>query len=142
MLDFANLLYSTCPGPSRLLYPKHESMIPMKVRSFFSSMVWSIVILTGSMFFSSPSMAASQGTISITGTLVAVNISDTPNAIVLKALNKDKEELIVGATVHPEVDILRGTQKVSLKSLKVGETIQLVYSKTLEGLVAHTIHVR
>ena len=89
-----------------------------------------------------PAMAAVQGPISITGTIIAVNTTDTPNTIVLKAFNKEKEELIVGATVHPEVEIFRGKKNVPLGSLKEGETVRLVYSKTLEGLVAHAIHVR
>ncbi len=114
----------------------------MNIRSFISLMGYAIVIVLGSMCLSSLSMADGQSTISITGTLVAVNIIDTPNAIVLKTHTKAKEELIVGATVHPEVEVLRGTKKVSLGSLKVGETVRLVYSKTLEGLVAHSIHVR
>lgn len=114
----------------------------MKMFSFFSGMVWCIVMLMGSVLLSGPTMAAGSGTLRITGTLVAVNLTDTPNAIVLKALNKANEELIVGATVHPEVEILRGNKKITLDSLKMGETVQLVYSKTLEGLVAHAIHVR
>lgn len=77
------------------------------------------------------------------GKVIAVNVKDSPNVIVLKAMTGPRnEEVVVGATVHPEVEITRGVRRVQLHSIRVGDVVDLIYTKTLEGLVAQSIHVQ
>lgn len=78
----------------------------------------------------------------VQGEVMVVNVQDTPNVIVLRGVTSKNVELIVGATVDSEVDITRGDQRVSLSELQVGELVDMVYVKTLEGLIARSINVR
>ncbi len=82
------------------------------------------------------------GVRSVRGQVVAVNVKDMPQVIVIKAMTADKKELIVGATVDSGAEIVRGSQRVALKDIKVGESVQLTYSKNPDGLVARSIRVR
>jgi hypothetical protein len=73
------------------------------------------------------------------GTIVAVNVEDSPNVIVVRVTLPGKKELIVGATVKATTAISRGSQQVRLENLKAGENVVLTYVKGANGLVAHSI---
>ena len=98
-----------------------------------------IAILVGS---SSVTSAGEKRNLRVKGTVIAVNVQDTPNTIVVKTFTAAKEELIVGVTVHPEVEITRGKKPTTLESIDLGEEVVLVYSKTPEGLVGHSVQIR
>lgn len=78
----------------------------------------------------------------VRGEVVAINVQDSPNTIVVKALKGGKDELIVGATVGTDTKIMRGKQKIGLDALKMGESVDLSYVKQEDGLVARSIHAR
>lgn len=99
-------------------------------------------VLVGTIAVAASSFASQTERMKVRGEVVAVNVNDTPNVIVLRSTTGKNQELIVGATVDPDVRITRGTTRVRLSNLKVGESVDLVYVKTLEGLVARSIHVR
>jgi hypothetical protein len=84
---------------------------------------------------------ADQPTRTVKGEVVAVNVTDSPPVIVVKAMTAKKQELIVGAVVESGTAITRGGKKVTLDSLKVGETASVTYVKNDDGLVARAIHV-
>jgi hypothetical protein len=86
--------------------------------------------------------AASDATArTVQGEVVAVNVSDSPPVIVIKAMAGNKET-IVGATVGSGVEITKGKQRVSLDSLKVGDKVSVTYVKKQDGLAARSIHAR
>lgn len=78
----------------------------------------------------------------VRGEVVAINVQDSPNTIVVKAMKGSKEELIVGATVGADTKIVRGKQKIGLDALKMGESVDLSYVKQDDGLVARSIQAR
>lgn len=86
--------------------------------------------------------AASEGAVrTVQGEVVAVNVTDSPQVIVVKAM-AGRKEMIVGATVESGAEITRGKQRVSLDSLKVGDKVSITYVKNQDGLVARSIHAR
>jgi hypothetical protein len=86
--------------------------------------------------------AASESSVrTVQGEVVAVNVTDSPHVIVVKA-EMGKKETIVGATVESGVEITRGKQRVSLDSLQVGEKVALTYVKKNDGLAARSIQAR
>lgn len=79
----------------------------------------------------------------VRGEVVAVNRSDTPPVIVVAAkVGKKQEELIVGASVEAGAQITRGTQRLTLSDIKVGQTVELTYVKNEQGLRAQSIRVK
>ncbi|MBI4400637.1 MAG: hypothetical protein HY581_03265 [Nitrospirae bacterium] len=78
----------------------------------------------------------------VRGEVVAINVNDSPNVIVVKTMTAKKQELIVGATVESGAEITRGPNRVSLNDIKVGETVDLTYIKNEDGLVARSVHAR
>jgi hypothetical protein len=78
----------------------------------------------------------------VRGTVVATNVAVDPQTIVVNVPLPNKEELVVGARVTPDTKITRGKQVVRLADVKTGETTELSYLKTSEGLIARSIHVR
>lgn len=87
--------------------------------------------------------AASEGKLlTVKGEVVAVNLKVDPQVIVVKAMTRNKQELIVGATIEKGATITRGSRPVKLADIKVGEAVDLTYLKNADGLVARSIHVR
>lgn len=78
----------------------------------------------------------------VRGTVVATNVGVDPQTIVVNVSLPNKEELVVGARVTPDTKITRGKQAVRLADVKTGETTELSYLKTSDGLIARSIHVR
>lgn len=87
--------------------------------------------------------AAPEGMVrTVRGEVVATNLNDTPHTIVMRVLLPNKEELTVGASVPPNTRITRAKQPATLADIKVGESVDLTYGKTRDGLVAQAIHAR
>ncbi|TAJ33346.1 MAG: hypothetical protein EPO64_01045 [Nitrospirae bacterium] len=87
--------------------------------------------------------AATDSTVrTVRGEVVAVNVADSPQVIVVKAVAAKKQELIVGAVVEAGTVITRGKQKVALDNLQVGEQVDIAYLKNEDGLIARSIHAR
>jgi hypothetical protein len=78
----------------------------------------------------------------VQGDVVAVNVKDSPNVIVVRVMMAGKKELIVGAVVDAKTAISRGAQHVRLEDLKVGESVVVTYVKRPDGLFAHSIQGR
>lgn len=78
----------------------------------------------------------------VRGTVMAANPAVDPQTIVVKVILPNKEELIVGARVPTDTEITRGTKATKLADLKMGETAELTYLKSPDGLIARSIHVR
>jgi hypothetical protein len=78
----------------------------------------------------------------VRGTVTATNSTVDPQTIVIKVMLPNKEELTVGARVPTDTKITRGTKTVRLADLKVGESADITYLKSPDGLVARSIHVR
>jgi len=91
---------------------------------------------------SSSGLAFENDALRVQGKVVAVNLGVSPQVIVVRTVSEKNKEVIVGATVNQEVEITKGRRRVGLKTIKVGEIVDLVYAKTLEGLVAQSIRVR
>ncbi len=105
---------------------------------------WALMVILGVSGAAVPFAGAETGPAvrSVRGEVVAVNVKDSPQVIVVKAMTPDRKELIVGATVDSGAEITRGSQRITLKDIKVGESAQLTYTKNPDGLVARSIRVR
>ena len=87
--------------------------------------------------------AAPEGKVlTVKGEVVAINLKVDPQIIVVKAIMQNKQEMIVGATIEKRATITRGKKPVALADLKIGETVDLTYLKSGDGLAARSIHVR
>lgn len=105
---------------------------------------WGLLMGMAVLWAATPPVSAESktGVRAVRGDVVAINVHDSPNVIVVKAMKGGKNELIVGATVGADTTIRRGKQKVGLETLKVGESVDLTYVKQDDGLVARSIHAR
>jgi len=89
------------------------------------------------------SAAATEATPrTVHGTVLAANPAITPQTVVVKVILPSKEELIVGVRVPTDAKITRGTRAAKLADLKVGESADLTYLKSTDGLIARSIHVQ
>lgn len=95
------------------------------------------------MLFSTAPVSASLERIvrTVAGEVEAVNLSATPQIIVVKVMLPTKEAMIVGATVGPDIPITRGKKRASLSDLKAGDHVQFTYEKHETGIAARAIHV-
>ena len=78
----------------------------------------------------------------VRGVVTAINTADDPQTIIVNVVLPNKEELIVGARVPADTKIRRGKQATTLADLKVGETAEITYLKSSDGLITRAIHVR
>lgn len=101
-----------------------------------------MLAVAGMMGITVPFAAADAPARTVKGEVVAVNVSDSPPVIVVKAMTAKKQELVVGAIVESGTEITRGSKKVTLDNLKLGETASVTYVKNQDGLVARSIHVQ
>ncbi len=104
--------------------------------------MFALLAVAGVIGFTVPFAAADSPVRTVKGEVVAVNVSDSPPVIVVKAMTAKKQQLIVGTVVEPNTVITRGGKKVTLDSIKPGESAVLTYVKNEDGLVARSIHVR
>jgi predicted RecA/RadA family phage recombinase len=79
----------------------------------------------------------------VTGEVVAVNLTDSPQVIVVSTkVGKKQEEMIVGAAVESGAQITRGKDRVALSDIKVGQKVELTYVKSDKGLTAQSIRLK
>lgn len=78
----------------------------------------------------------------VRGSVMAANTTADPQTIVLKVILPNKDELIVGARVPTDTKITRGSRATPLANIKVGESADLTYLKTSDGLIARSIHLQ
>jgi hypothetical protein len=76
------------------------------------------------------------------GKIVAINETASPPIIVVESRVGKEDSFIVGAAVRPSTDISRGSKKVALNTLKVGETVIISFTKSEQGHEARSIHAR
>jgi Cu/Ag efflux protein CusF len=103
-----------------------------------------LVSAIGLVTLTAPLATAAAETIqrSMQGTVMATNTAVDPQTIVVKVTLPNQEELIVGARVPTDTKTTRGNQATKLADLKVGETAEITYLKSPDGLIAQSIHVR
>ena len=103
-----------------------------------------LIAVGGFLALTTPLTNATAETIqrTVRGTVTATNPTVDPQTIVIKVILPNKEEMTVGARVTTDTKITRGTKTVRLADLKVGESADLTYLKSPDGLVARSIHVR
>ena len=103
-----------------------------------------LVLAIGLVTLTSALATAATETIqrTVRGTVMASNTAVDPQTIVVKVVLPNKEALIVGARVPTDTTITRGTRVTRLADLTVGETAELTYLKSPDGLIARSIHVR
>jgi len=103
-----------------------------------------LVFAAGLMALTAPLAAVAAETIqrTVRGVVMAANSAVNPQTIVVKVILPNKEELIVGARVPTDTKITRGTRATKLADLTAGETAEITYLKSPDGLIAQSIHVR
>lgn len=89
-----------------------------------------------------PTIAAETIQRTVRGTVIATNTAVDPQTIVINVILPNKEELIVGTRVPADARITRGSRATRLADVKLGETAELIYLKSPDGLIARSIHVR
>lgn len=77
----------------------------------------------------------------VAGEVEAVNVSATPQIIVVTVMLPTKETMIVGATVGPDIPIVRGKRRVGLDEVRVGDHVTIQYRKDEAGLTAESLAV-
>jgi hypothetical protein len=109
------------------------------------SRLWSLylVLAVGLATLTPPSTTVAVETVQRTvhGTVVAANIDDVPQTIVIKVILPNRDDLIVGARVPTGTRITRGSRPARLADIKAGESADLTYLKTSDGLIARSIHL-
>jgi hypothetical protein len=78
----------------------------------------------------------------VQGPVVATNVDDDPQIIVVEVVLPTEVELVVGARVATDTKILKGKQAARLADIQIGEKADITYLKTPDGLIARSIHVR
>jgi len=103
-----------------------------------------LVVIVGFVILTTTTATVTAETIkrTVRGAVTATNPTVDPQTIVIQVMLPNKEELTVGARVLSDTRITRGTKIVGLGELKVGETAEVTYLKSTDGLVAQSIHVR
>lgn len=102
-------------------------------------LVWLLVLGTGGVVLPGSGSAGEVIQRTVRGTVVATNVEANPQIIVVRVLLPSKEEMIVGARVSVDTKITKGNQAAQLADLKVGQTAEITYLKTSEGLLAQSI---
>ncbi|HEY7532981.1 MAG TPA: hypothetical protein VH681_09425 [Nitrospiraceae bacterium] len=107
---------------------------------------WSllVLVLVSVLGVGHPSdLAGAEGrTYRVQGKVVAINLRDMPNIIVVKTPITLKDEMTVGAVIDAHTKIVRGGKPVALHTIKVGEIVSLTYTKSRDGLFARAVQAR
>lgn len=78
-----------------------------------------------------------------TGSVAAVNTKDTPPTILVKSKPAMSNDVVtIGAVVKNDAKIMRGTQRIALDRIRVGEEVTITYVKSRHGLTARSIVAR
>jgi hypothetical protein len=86
--------------------------------------------------------AADGRTYRVHGQVIAVNIAQAPDMIVIKTPLTQHNDMTVGAKVTAQTRIVRKRTRVALQTIRVGEGAWLTYVKRRDGVIARTIHVQ
>ena len=115
-------------------------MISMRTKAY----ILSVALACGLASITIPVTSRSAETIprTVRGTVVAADATVDPPTIVVQVLLPHNETLVVGARVPADARIMRGKQAARLADVKVGETADITYLKTADGLIAQSVHVR
>ena len=88
------------------------------------------------------SEAAGGRTYRVHGQVTAVNVSQSPNMIVVKTPLSKQNDMTVGAKVSAQTKITRRGKRISLQHVNVGEAVWLTYVKQRDGVFARVIQVQ
>jgi drug/metabolite transporter superfamily protein YnfA len=86
--------------------------------------------------------AASGRTYRVHGQVVAVNVSQSAQMIVVKTPLSKHNDMTVGAKVSAQTKITRKGKRISLQHVSVGEGVWLTYVKQRDGVFARIIQVQ
>lgn len=115
------------------------SMLHCKMRLVVTGLM--LAILTSAPM-AKPSAATEPVVRTVRGAVMAVNVSASPQVIVVQTMTPSHEELIVGAAVNSGTVITRHKQPAHLNELRVGEPVTITYLKSKDGLIAQAIQVQ
>lgn len=102
-----------------------------------------ISVMLASTLMASPSATATESASrTVRGDVMAVNVSASPQVIVVKTMTPAHEELVVGAAVNSGTIITRRKQPAHLNDLRVGEPVTITYLKGKDGLIAQSIQAQ
>jgi hypothetical protein len=87
------------------------------------------------------SHAAGGRTYRVHGQVVAVNVSQSPQMIVVKTPLSKHNDMTVGAKVSAQTKITRKGKRISLQQVSVGEGVWLTYIKQRDGVFARIIQI-
>ena len=88
------------------------------------------------------SEAAEGRTYRVHGQIVALNLAQTPNMIVIKTPLSKHDDMTVGAKVTAQTKIVRKGKRITLQTLSVGAAVWLTYIKKKDGVFARVIQVQ
>jgi hypothetical protein len=88
------------------------------------------------------SEAASGRTYRVHGHVIAINVSQSPNMIIVKTPLSKHNDMTVEAKVTAQTRILRKGKRIGLQTISVGEVVWLTYVKQRDGVFARIVHVR
>ena len=88
------------------------------------------------------SEAAEGRTYRVHGQIVALNLAQTPNMIVIKTPLSKHDDMTVGAKVTGQTKIVRKGKRITLQTLSVGAAVWLTYIKKKDGVFARVIQVQ
>ena len=103
-------------------------------RSVFAAL--SAIMLT--LVLAGPGRAGDVLVRKVTGSVVATETAATPNTIVVRTVNWKGQELIIGAAVENDTVIKIGSASASLKDLRSGDRVEIVYERN-KRVVAKSI---
>jgi hypothetical protein len=86
--------------------------------------------------------AAGGRTYRVHGHVTAVNVSQSPQMIVVKTPLNKQNDMTVGAKVSAQTKIIRKGKRISLQDVNVGEAVWLTYVKQRDGVFARLIQVQ
>lgn len=88
------------------------------------------------------SWGASGRTYRVHGQVVAVNVVQAPQMIVVKTPLNKHDAMTVGARVTSQTKIVRKGKRIALQTIRVDEAVWLTYVKQRDGVFAQTIQVQ
>ena len=93
-------------------------------------------------FITADSEAAEGRTYRVHGQVVAVNLVQTPNMIVIKTPLSKHDNMTVEAKVTAQTKIVRKGKRITLQTINVGVAVWLTYIKKKDGVFARVIQVQ
>jgi hypothetical protein len=88
------------------------------------------------------SWGASGRTYRVHGQVVAVNLIQSHQMIVVKTPLSKHDDMTVGARVTSQTKIVRKGKRIALQTIRVDEAVWLTYIKQRDGVFAQTIQVQ